>query len=141
MFSEGLTTNTQLTHWAAKYSIPLRAIVSKDQLYFQPLKQGGYIINMQDSREGAGTHWVAIWLDEDRHNPTCYFDSFGIDPPLAIIDFMRQWNKKFIISDKEIQNINSGFCGQYSLYFLYWMSRNSHIPLKKRYALFERLWS
>lgn len=118
-----LTTNYQLLNLADRFSIPLIAVVSKDHLYNMQPKKGGYIINMENSDDGAGTHWVAIWFDKNQSIPL-YFDSFGIDPPMAMIEFMKKWHNKCIFSTKEIQNINSGFCGQYCLYFLHQMHKN-----------------
>jgi hypothetical protein len=125
-----LTTNDQLIKLAYKFSIPLNAVVSKDHLYDMEPDKGGYIVNMEDSDAGSGSHWVAIWFDNYNTTPL-YFDSFGIDPPMAIIDFMKKWHSKCIFSTKEIQNVNSGFCGQYCLYFLHQMAKNKGKVAKK----------
>lgn len=132
--NESLTTNHQLEKLAKKFNIPLNAVVSKDQLNYMIPQKGGYIVNMEDSTEGDGSHWVSIWFNKI-DEPALYFDSFGIDPPIAIMDFMNQWNSKCIFSTKEIQNINSGFCGQYCLLFLHQMSKNKG-KLKNKYNNF-----
>ena len=128
--NSSLTTNEQLINLAKKFRIPLNAVVSKNHLYDMTPKIGGYIINMEDSDQGNGSHWVAMWFDNINEIPL-YFDSFGIDPPMAMIDFMKKWNDKCIFSTKEIQNINSGFCGQYCLYFLHQMFKNKGNVYKK----------
>lgn len=137
-----LTTNDQLTNMAKKFKIPLNAVVSKDHLYDMLPEPGGYIINMEDSTDGSGSHWVAMWFQplktkskNQKKEVPLYFDSFGIDPPMAIIDFMKKWSDKCIFSAKEIQNINSGFCGQYCLYFLHQMSKNGG-KVDKKYKNF-----
>lgn len=132
--NSSLTTNEQLIRLAKKFGIPLNAVVSKDHLYDMFPQKGGYIINMEDSDAGNGSHWVSIWFDGPGSQPL-YFDSFGIDPPIAVIDFMKKWNDKCIFSTKEIQNINSGFCGQYCLYFLHQMHKNKG-KLDKKYEHF-----
>lgn len=137
--NSSLTSNEQLIDLAYKLKIPLNAVVSKDHLYYMKPQIGGYIINMEDSDEGDGSHWVAIWFDNYNKTPL-YFDSFGVDPPIAIIDFMKKWYNKCIFSTKEIQNINSGFCGQYCLYFLHQMSKNKG-KLYKKYKNFINLFS
>lgn len=122
MLSSAMTTNIQLEKWASKLRIPLNGVYSKDLLYDHIPRPGAYIINMADSDEGVGTHWIAIFLANPRI--AIYFDSFGIVPPNSVIDFARRFGAhNIIMSDKQIQNINSGYCGQYSLLFLYEMSR------------------
>lgn len=115
------TTTGELYRLCEHYGIPINEICSKDQLYdvLVPL-QGGYIINLQDSDDGNGTHWVALWLEKNKNRKKCfYFDSFGVDPPLAVMDFCSRYGAKEIITNtKEIQNINAGGCGQYCVDFL-----------------------
>lgn len=109
---------------ANKYDIPLNAVVNKDLLEHIFPEYGGYIINLQDSDAGGGTHWVAIALmaNKDDGNKHCvYWDSFGIDPPTAVMRFCKRWANKMIISEDHIQNINSGYCGQYCILFLEYM--------------------
>lgn len=130
------TTDMQLIEYARELSIPLAAVVSKDKLvYLTPQPYTGYIVNMQDSTAGFGTHWVAIWFTRGL---ACYFDSFGIDPPLAVQDFTR--HHQLIVSRDEIQNINGGHCGQYCLVFLKFMSDNDHLPVRKRFQAFLARW-
>lgn len=137
--NNSLTTNEELINLAKKFNIPLNAVVSKDHLYDMFPQKGGYIVNMEDSDAGNGTHWVCIWFNGPGDIPL-YFDSFGIDPPMAVIDFMKKWHNKCIFSTKEIQNINSGFCGQYCLYFLHQMSKNKG-KVDKKYKNFVDLFN
>lgn len=121
MLSSPMTSNVQLEKWCSKLRIPLNAIVSKDQLYRMTPIPGAYIINMDDST-GNGTHWIALWLTHPKI--ALYFDSFGIEPPNAVIDFCKRFGcHNIIASDSQIQNVNSGYCGQYCLTFLYQMTR------------------
>ena len=39
------------------------------------IKDGVYIINL-DEHSDIGTHWVALWVD---NNSVTYFDSFGVE--------------------------------------------------------------
>ena len=70
-------------------------------------KPGGYIINLGNS-ETPGSHWVAI------HNEY-YFDSFGVDPPIEIINFFK---KDFISNTYRIQELYSIMCGYFCIGFL-----------------------
>lgn len=125
--NNSMTTSNQLIRLCKKFGIPLNEICSKDQLHNFIPSGGGYIVNMQDSDEGHGTHWVAIWIPPWK-NECIYFDSFGIAPPIAVMEFCARWSNNLTCSTKEIQNINGGHCGQYCVHFLYYMS---HSPQKK----------
>lgn len=127
------TTDKQLWHLADKLNIPLNEICFKNELCTEMPFYGGYIINMANS-DSQGTHWISCWL-ENRNESCCYFDSFGIEPPIEVIEFCNRWNHNILLSEKEIQNINSGHCGQYCIDFLLFMSK-SKLPLKQRYYNF-----
>ena len=51
----------------------LNNVYSRDNL--PKIKDGAYIINL-DEYSDIGTHWVALWLD---NNNVTYFDSFGVE--------------------------------------------------------------
>ena len=48
-------------------------VYSRDNL--SKIKDGAYMINL-DEYSGIGTHWVALWVN---NNNVTYFDSFGIE--------------------------------------------------------------
>ena len=50
-------------------------VYSRDNL--QKIKDGAYIINL-DEYSDIGTHWVALYLNND-NNVVTYFDSFGVE--------------------------------------------------------------
>jgi hypothetical protein len=68
-----------------------------------------------------GTHWVAV----DNINK-CYFDSFGMSPPIVI---PRDYSQIRI----DIQDINFGRCGSYCVLFLYYSNLKK---IKEFYDLF-----
>jgi hypothetical protein len=117
---EGLTTNFQLSKWADELKLPLEGIYFKNEL---PLKSipGAYIINLNDSDKG-GTHWVALFISLKKK--ATYFDSFGVIAPVDIEDFIKTIDCDYKYSDKIIQDIDNGYCGQYCLYFIYSMHFN-----------------
>lgn len=111
-----MTAKIQLEQMMDKLNFGGRDIVSKDQLASIPALPGGYIINLDDST-GQGTHWIALWLAD---SVALYFDSFGMPPHVAVMNFIRKYGlKRFIYIKKQIQDIRSGYCGQYSIIFLY----------------------
>ena len=50
-------------------------VYSRDNL--TEIKDGAYIINL-DEYSDIGTHWVALYLNND-NNVVTYFDSFGVE--------------------------------------------------------------
>lgn len=80
------------------------------------------IVCNTDDHTRPGTHWVAMYIDENREG--VYFDSYGF-PPVSKHHLQRlvkncknlRWN------DRKLQSIDSTCCGQYSIMFLYHMCR------------------
>ena len=55
------------------------------------IKDGAYVINL-DEYSDIGTHWIALWVD---NNSITYFDSFGVEYiPKEIEAFIRNKNIK-----------------------------------------------
>jgi len=129
------TTNIALDKFCEKHSIPLYDIVYKDQLSDIDIHDlvahsrspgCAIIINMADESPGEGTHWVCLWI---RANDVLYFDSFGFPPPVNVENFYSRLSSvihmnPLLVNSKQIQNINSGFCGEYCLFFLWFCSRH-----------------
>jgi len=116
-----LTSNIDLENFAKLLHIPLNAVLNKDLFINITPKEGCYIINLQDSYDGSGTHWVALYLNK---KIAIYFNSFGISIPTVILNFVRRFDKniKIIYSIDQIQTMKSIFCGYYCIYFLYFFS-------------------
>ena len=56
-----MMTNVDLENMADKLGLPIVGVFSKDELIGDdkaPRQIGSYYINMQDSTEGNGTHWI-----------------------------------------------------------------------------------
>ena len=137
-----MNTDVELIAFARQLRIPLRFIGSKDELKETRLQPGAYIVNLQDDLRAdgvdlTGTHWVALWVER---GSGVYFNSFGMAPPADIQLFAHKL-QPFYYNMHQIQNIQSGHCGIYVLFFLYWMSQYQNVPLKKRFDNFLRLWS
>ena len=59
-------------------------VYSRDNL--SKIKDGAYVTNL-DEYSDIGTHWVALWLN---NNNVTYFDSFGVEHiPKEIIKFIK----------------------------------------------------
>ena len=59
---------------------------------------------MENEKDGNGTHWVCFKYGY----PVCYYDSFGIAPPIEIMKIVK---RELIWNGKQIQNENSSCCG------------------------------
>jgi len=133
-------TNWDLVRAAEKYNLPLICVFSKDHPPTR-LISGGYIINLQDTTDSAGnelggSHWVALWIDGKY---ACYFDPFGIPPPIQIQHILNRY-VPYDINRTQIQSIESGVCGYYCLYFLWRMCRLKGSS-KTRFKKFIELWN
>ena len=131
-----LTTDTYLKNFAKMKGIPLLGVIYKDELdtlisyalSASSRRTGfGVIINMSDSEDSNGTHWTALWVAGRRvgrkeKSPCVHMDSFGVAPAGQIVNFCKSLGRQMMYSKRQIQNIRSGYCGQYCLIFLRFMS-------------------
>ena len=62
----------------------------QDTLPDKVLSRETGIINL-DSSEGKGTHWVCY---SKNNKNIYYFDSFGLDPPLELQEYLKSRNEK-----------------------------------------------
>jgi len=112
-----MLSNFDLERLAEFYNLPLVAITMKDELP-EKVEDGCYIINLQSSTDGQGTHWLSLFIHK---NNAYYFDSYGAPPSVEIMKFVKKrkgchmYYNNFIIQDLKSQN-----CGWYTLAFLLW---------------------
>ena len=112
-----MLSNFDLERLAEFYHLPLVAITMKDEL---PTKvvDGCYIINLQSSTSGNGTHWLSLFIYKTN---SYFFDSYGAPPSVEIMKFVKKrkgchmYYNNFIIQD--LKSVNYGF---YALAFLLW---------------------
>ena len=85
----------------------------KDELINKKPVNKFWIVNMQDSDDGNGSHWVLVYDCERKRS--IYFDSYGISPPEEIKEFMRKSKKPLVYSDAQYQTLDSSNCGYYCI--------------------------
>jgi hypothetical protein len=118
-------TDTDLKTLAKRFKIKLRGIVSKDQLRRIKPESGSYIINLQDSDAGYGTHWVCLFIQGKK---SMYYDSFGKVMPNDILAFcIRNHNKNIVYNADQIQDLNSQACGYYCLAVLHYFTTHPKV--------------
>ena len=97
------------------------------------LETGFYVVNIQNSKDGNGTHWCAIYKSSDGEN--IYFDPFGF--------IANEETEKRIIpyawSPKTLQNIDSSSCGYYCISFIKFLDNKTH--KLKAFKVFLKLFS
>lgn len=137
-----MQTDQELKKKAERLNISLVGIDTKDNL--ESVRQdGGYIINLMDDYhssgvDNSGSHWTGIYKEGKQ---VAYFDSFGMPPP-ANIQLVLFRYKPYAYNNTQIQNEVSGWCGNYTLYFLWFMQNNKKIKnLSDRLEKFVGLWN
>lgn len=122
-----LLTNIDLEDITLLMNIPLIAVVSKDKLKGK-LKNGRYILNLEDSHQG-GSHWVAF-VKED--NNIFYFDSFAGYPVQPLVDVCTKNKYHIEFNITQIQDMSSILCGWYCVAFFKYLeiNKNNNSTLK-----------
>lgn len=73
-----------------------------------------YIFNLDDA-DGGGTHWTCLYCRKKRID---YFDSFGVRPPVNIMNLIEKANRPSFFNAFQIQDIDSALCGYYCIFFI-----------------------
>ena len=90
-------------------------VYSRDNL--TKIKDGAYIINL-DEYSYIGTHWVALWVD---NNDVTYFDSFGVEHiPKEIKAFIDR-SLSITTNIFRMQAYDSIMCGYFCIGFIDFM--------------------
>jgi hypothetical protein len=121
------TTSTQLEEYAKILKVPLLGIVSKDELKGK-IMIGSFIINMEDSDAGNGTHWTMLKV---MPQGIIYFDSFGLSPPPNVRQYIGK--NKLASSNRQIQDPDASTCGLFCLGCDHYLTHNL-----KRKDIYER---
>lgn len=113
MFSNKTTSNFELEEYARKLKIPNFKICMRNELPASKDNQA-IILNLNDSSQ-TGSHWTALYTDNK--NNSYYMDSFGIEPPNEVLNFIG--NRTLNFNTLEVQKITEETCGIFALYVLY----------------------
>ena len=114
-------SNIDLMKLAKHYNINLNGIYMKDELNGLKPRIGNYIINLQSTNQGNGTHWTAIIFTKKR---AYYFDSFGAAPPIEVDRFIKKRNERYGYNIKQIQALSSVYCGWYNLSLFHYVKNH-----------------
>jgi len=106
---ENSLSDKQIIEILHKNGKNINGILSKDLLPHQ-LKNGWYIINLQSSSDGNGTHWTCFKYYDDK--PLFYMDSMGFEPPVEV---EKHTKNNILFSSKQIQDYDSTACGYFCI--------------------------
>jgi len=119
-----MTTTIELREIAEKLFSPTEFlnVYSLDTLpkTSGPFYDTSLIINT-DTHNLPGQHWVAIHARKDE---AYYFDSFGQPPPTTIATWLSKYYSKWTSNTRQVQSINSNFCGYFCIHFLYFAKQS-----------------
>jgi hypothetical protein len=127
-----MLSNYQLANIAEdlKLNLPIHQILMKDEL--KSAKIANFIINLQSTYQGNGSHWCALIVEK---NEAFWCDSFASPPPLEIIQACKKNKsiKHLYFNNWIIQHIDSQLCGFYCLGLLLYikMNREKYPSLKE----------
>ena len=108
-------SNFDLLNWVDYLGIKhFKGVFSRDSLPHQIKNNECGIVNL-DSKIGPGTHWVAYRNGKSHAE---YFDSFGLEMPFEIAQYLDTSGKQIYYSGDEIQERDSVLCGYWCLYYL-----------------------
>jgi len=109
-------SNIELEFTIKKLKIPFfRGVFSRNDLPNTPRQKECGILNLDDLM-GNGTHWVAWYKNK---NKKYYFDSFGLYPPLEIMNYLKG---PIFYNTERVQEFGTVICGHLCLYWLKEMS-------------------
>ena len=98
-------------------------VIPLDFLPKKKLKTSCYFIVNTHKSYQPGEHWLSIYIP--KKGPIEYFDSYGLKPSnKEILNFLKRNRNHYIYNNVKIQGINSLNCGKFSIFFIYFRSRN-----------------
>jgi len=127
MYILNMLTNFDIINICKHYDILLQGIYMKDELPSTP-NNGFYIINLQSSSQGNGTHWNSLIIINKN---AYFFDPFGASPSVAINNFCK--GKHLGYNNWIIQNIKSENCGWYCIGLLLFLTKLDHLVTNQNF--------
>ena len=121
MFKTNALSNIDIEKILKSQEVKINGVYMKDELPLK-LKRGFYVVNLQSSNIGNGTHWTAFYYSP-KHS--YYFDAFGFVAPEEVEKKL----KLYTYNDKQIQDLKSTACGYYCIAFILFMNKRKNKEL------------
>jgi len=109
----------KLIKLAKVLEIPNFKCVCKDELknIYKTSYPINIIVNLNDSTNNDSGHWCIVFIDD---NQKVYYSSYGDEPPLEVINFMKSVDPRQILtSNFQTQQFDETNCGERSMLILY----------------------
>jgi hypothetical protein len=120
-----MLSNFDIEDLSKHYGFPLTQVLMKDELKHS--KNGNYIINLQWSSQGNGSHWMALVV---RGKECFYCDSFGMLMPQEVIAFCKRIPKSHLgYNDVGFQHIKAETCGFFAVGLLIYIHNHPNMDL------------
>jgi len=116
-------------------NIKLVGVYMKDEL-ISPLKEGNYIMNLQNHNE-HGSHWTCFIK---HRNDIYYHDSFGIIMPQNEYDIFLLEHDNIYYNTMQKQDLDAVSCGWWCIFFIYFMNKTKG-PMTKKFSNFNKLFN
>ena len=111
-------SNFQIIEKCKELSIKnFKGVFMRDELKELKSCRNECLILNHDHSSNGGTHWTCLFI---KNSVVFYFDSFGNDPPLEVIDYCKGLER--YCSTFKIQEYGEVICGHYSIFVLYRLS-------------------
>ena len=123
-----MLNNFELEEISQHYGFNLTVLMKDELVNYKP-KNENYIINLESSTNGNGTHWLVLKIVGKK----CFYqDSFGIIPPKEVIEFCKRIpNSHLAYSEIQMQNITSETCGFFAIGLLIHLNRTKNKDIFK----------
>ena len=126
-----MLSNFDLENICNEYNVPLIGVFMKDELASLKQQNGSYIVNLQSSTDGNGSHWTGLVIKDKE---AFYFDSFGAPPSVEIVKFIKKRKACHLgFNNWIIQDLKSENCGYFCCALLIYIKNN----LKNKDSLFK----
>ena len=133
-----MLSNFDIEEIANHYNLDVQ-IIMKDELKNMKPINTNYIINLESSTMGNGTHWMALKI---QYKNCVYCDSYCMLPPEEIISFCKRIQKSHLsYNTKEIQDINAQTCGFFAMAFLIFLNYNNNNNMYQKSSSFSNIFS
>lgn len=86
-----------------------------------PVKIPFCIVANLDESYKKGSHWIALYINEDWHGE--YFDSFGQQPKKALKEYLDRHCIHWKANRQRIQGVLASTCGHYCIFMVLMWSR------------------
>jgi hypothetical protein len=95
--------------------VPVDYLPEKSGIKYNEAGVGYLVVNLDPSYM-SGSHWIAICLKTGPGSINEYFDSYGLEPPQKIKQYL---GANYIRQTRQLQGFHSTICGQWCIFYIW----------------------